>query len=98
MDKEYLIRSIKGIRDILKVLEGALQDIEIATGLREKEPDKIKEMEALFPRLRELATEKSRAGFTEQVRQMITKRGYNKLSEVGCLYYDEMIKELEAMK
>lgn len=98
MDKDYLIRSIEGIRHILQVLEGALQDIEIATGLREKEPDKIKEMESLFPKLRELATEKSRLGFTEKVREMITKRGYNKLSEVGCLYYEEMIKELEALK
>lgn len=98
MDKEYLVRSIKGMRDILNIAEACIQDIEIATGLREKEPDKIQEMLDLFPKLRDIATEKSRAGFTEKVRECITKRGFKKLSDVAPIYYEEMIAELEALK
>lgn len=98
MDKNKLIETIKTMRRILEILEAGLEDIEIATGLREKEPDAVEEMKKDFPRLQELCVEKSREGFTEKVREMITKRGFNKLSEVGPAYYKEMIQELEAMK
>ena len=87
MDKNKLIETIKTMRRILEILEAGLEDIEIATGLREKEPDAVEEMKKDFPRLQELCVEKSRAGFTEKVREMITKRGFNKLSEVGPAYY-----------
>ena len=53
------------MRHILEVFEAGLQDIEIATGLRDKEPDAVKEMKKDFPRLQELCVEKSRAGYTK---------------------------------
>lgn len=47
--------------------------------------------------VRTILAEKSRAGFTEQVREIIAKHGAKKLSEIDPAEYEAVIAEVEVL-
>ena len=47
--------------------------------------------------VRTILAEKSRAGFTEQVREIIAKHGAKKLSEIDPAEYETVIAEVEVL-
>lgn len=82
--------------------------LEIARGEKEKTPEAIKSGEAPNPaestekpvslaEVRALLTEKSRDGFTAEVRTIILAHGANKLSEIDPSEYAAVMKEAEGI-
>ena len=47
--------------------------------------------------VRKVAADKSRQGFTDEVRSLIQKHGANNLSSVDAAQYSTLLKELEAI-
>jgi acyl-CoA reductase-like NAD-dependent aldehyde dehydrogenase len=47
--------------------------------------------------VRKVAADKSRQGFTDEVRSLIQKHGANNLSSVDVAQYSTLLKELEAI-
>jgi len=64
-----------------------------------KEPEPVKEEKKALTLedVRTILAEKSRAGFTEQVREIIAKHGAKKLSEINPSEYDAVIAEVEVL-
>lgn len=60
---------------------------------KEKQPEKKLTLEDV----RKTAADKSRQGYTEDVRKLIQKFGANKLSEVDAEKYPALMKDLEAI-
>lgn len=56
---------------------------------------KVEEPALTLEMVRKVATDKSRSGFTEEVRSLIQKYGANKLSDVKAESYVPFMKELE---
>jgi len=60
-------------------------------------PDVSEKKAPTLADVRALLAEKSRDGFTAQVRDIITARGANKLSEIDPLEFPAIMKEAEAL-
>ena len=64
-----------------------------------KEAEPAPEKKAItLEEVRTILAEKSRAGFTEQVREIIAKHGAKKLSEIAPAEYEAVIAEVEVLK
>ena len=68
-----------------------------AKAKKEPEPVKEEKKELTLEDVRTILAEKSRAGFTEQVREIIAKHGAKKLSEINPSEYDAVIAEVEVL-
>ena len=68
---------------------------------KEAEPEKaepVPEKKAVtLEEVRTLLAEKSRAGLTEQVKEIIAKHGAKKLSEIDTAEYEAVIAEVEVL-
>ena len=65
-----------------------------AKAKKEAEPEK---KQLSLDDVRTVLAEKSRAGFTEQVRDIIAKHGAKKLSEIDPSEYEDVLKEVEVL-
>jgi len=66
---------------------------------KKKEAEAAPEKKALtLEDVRTVLAEKSRAGFTEQVREIIARHGGKKLSEIDPAEYEAVIAEVEVLK
>lgn len=94
MAKEHITELAAELEKCGKVL------LEIAEAIRTGQPPKKKVQEVAKKELtledvRKVAADKSRQGFTEEVRKLIQKYGAKKLSEVDHGRYGDFMKELE---
>ena len=48
--------------------------------------------------VRAILAEKSRAGFTAQIQQLLEKYGANRLSKIDPVHYQALIKDVEVLK
>ena len=68
-----------------------------AKAKKEPEPVKEEKKSLMLEDVRTILAEKSRAGLTEQVREIIAKHGAKKLSEINPSEYDAVIAEVEVL-
>ena len=86
---EELRRCATTINEIIDSLESTFS----STSEKSKEEKKSINLEEV----RAVLAEKSRAGKTAEVKELLTKFGVNKLSELDASKYDELLKETEGI-
>ena len=82
------------VNDILAAISDIAGSIESALSNSQEKPKEIKNSVTL-EKVRGLLAQKSRAGKTAEVKELLTKFGVNKLSELDASKYDELLKEAE---
>src|SRR5690606_17129568 len=92
-DMRSLADSIQAVADVMAGNE-LVQTKEPATTVKEPETNK---KEITLEEVRAKLAEKSQAGLTAQVREIIQKYGGTKVSEVHPSYYADMLKEAEGL-
>ena len=70
-----------------------------AKAKKETEPEPVKEEKEplTLEKVRTILAEKSRAGFTEEVKAIIAKRGAQKLSGIDPADYEAVVAEVEVL-
>ncbi|HGH7602127.1 TPA: rRNA biogenesis protein rrp5 [Streptococcus pyogenes] len=80
--------------DILKEISEKLKEaMESKTEAQETEAEK----ELTLEDVRAVLAEKSRNGFTKEIKEILEKHGANKLSEVDPKEYSQLLKEVEVI-
>jgi hypothetical protein len=69
---------------------------EIKPELPKETPKKTKEL--TYEKVRAVLADKSRNGFTDEIRDLLGKYGCKKFSEVSPEHYPELLKDAEALK
>lgn len=64
----------------------------------EDEPATVKEPPLTFEQVRAILADKSRDGFTEQIRELLQKYGAKKLSEINPDNYKAIVADAEVLK
>ena len=59
--------------------------------------DEAPKEEIPYVDVRKKLAEKSRAGFTDQIKEIIQKHGANKLSDLDLKEYESVLQEVEAL-
>lgn len=98
-----VIEDIRSLGDSLQVLADAMasdEPIEEPQKMVESKPKIQKPDKALATTLedvRKVLAEKSRAGFTDEVKAIITKHGAEKLSDIDPSEYESVLSETEVL-
>ena len=82
--------------DILITINQIIASIESTFSSTQEQP-KLEVKSVTLEEVRALLAEKSRAGKTAEVKNLLTKFGVNKLSELDASKYDELLKETEGI-
>ena len=89
LDLEELRKCVTIINEIVDGLESAFSS--------STEKPKEEKKSVTLEEVRSVLAEKSRAGKTAEVKELLTKFGVNKLSELDASKYDELLKETEGI-
>ncbi|URN96674.1 MAG: rRNA biogenesis protein rrp5 [Candidatus Pristimantibacillus lignocellulolyticus] len=98
-DMRSLADSIQAVAEVMAGNEPVKKE-EPTTSTKESEPkktEKQKKKEITLEEVRAKLAEKSQAGLTAQVREIIEKYGGSKLSEVVPKHYADMLKDAEVL-
>lgn len=99
MTREELIQQLKDNFEICKaVMDQIAKDLDALEPAKEAAqvpPESTPEKVYTLPEVREVLAEKSRAGHTAEVKELLTKLGFQKLSDVPEDKYAELMKEAE---
>ena len=87
---------LQELRKCAKTINEIVDSIETAFSSSEEKPKEEKKSLTL-EEVRGVLAEKSRSGKTAEVKQLLTKFGVNKLSELDSSKYDELLKEAEGI-
>ena len=82
--------------DILITINQIITSIESTFSSTQEQP-KLEVKSVTLEEVRAVLAEKSRAGKTAEVKNLLTKFGVNKLSELDASKYDELLKETEGI-
>ena len=94
-----LADSLKSVADALAENEST-ETAEQTVSAKEPEPKKTgkpKKMEITLEEVRAVLAEKSQAGLTAEVREIIKKYGGSKLSEIAPEHYADILKDAEVL-
>jgi|SRR5574344_434446 hypothetical protein len=89
LDLEELRKCVTIINEIVDGLESAFSS--------STEKPKEEKKSVTLEEVRSVLAEKSRAGKTAEVKELLIKFGVNKLSELDASKYDELLKETEGI-
>lgn len=94
-----VIEDIRSLGDSLQVLADAMAGGNIAEQPKTKaKPAPKAEQKAItLEDVRKVLAEKSRAGFTNEVKAIITAHGSDKLSDINPAEYESVLKEAEVI-
>lgn len=94
---EVVVRAkaaIDSLEELVKALQESLTDkVESVDSVKEEKSEKTYSLEEVRAELADV----SRAGFTEEVRELIEKHGASKLSEVEPSKYADIIKDAKVI-
>lgn len=94
---ETLVQISEDLRDIFS----ASSEAEPVAPVKEEAPPKskpeTKKPEIKKEQVRAVLAEKSRAGFTQEIKELLKKYGANKLSEVDPSNYEALLQEAEVL-
>lgn len=63
----------------------------------QSEPEKTPKKQLSLTEVRAVLAEKSRAGFTKEVKELLIKHGADKLSEINPTEYEALLAEVEVL-
>lgn len=97
-----VIQKLMKVAEDLKVLSESVQAVcsTVSEGLVEMQPEQLKQVEApkiSLEDVRGVLAEKSRAGHTDEIREILKKYGADKLSAVDPANYPAILKEAEVL-
>lgn len=95
-----VINDIRSLADSLEVLANATESVDTAekkTAAKLKPAKKDEEKTVSLEDVRKVLAEKSRAGFTNEVKAIITAHGSDKLSDINPSEYPAVLKEAEVI-
>lgn len=87
-----VVEKLKTVQDILDEI---MRDL--AEGASAEEPAEPEKLELKLEDVRAKLSEKSRAGHTAEIRELLIKHGASKLSEVDPVEYQTLLAEVEAL-
>ncbi len=96
---ELAIRDLRNAADTIKDVADTLAEMFTSTANTEEAPAPAQEPEPTITlvQVREVLSEKSRAGHTEEIRALLQKYGASKLSLVDPVHYKELLAEVEVI-
>ena len=94
-----VIEDIRSLGDSLQVLADAMAGGDAAeqTKTKAKPASKAEQRAITLEDVRKVLAEKSRAGFTNEVKAIITAHGSDKLSDINQAEYEPVLKEAEVI-
>lgn len=94
-----VIEDIRSLGDSLQVLADAMAGGDIAEQpqTKAKPAPKVEKKAITLEDVRKVLAEKSRAGFTNDVKAIITAHGSDKLSDIAPAEYESVLKEAEVI-
>jgi hypothetical protein len=106
MNKTKLIQVMNDLRHLTESLQAfvdTLDTTESADVVRKDNPVKLSETKPIekkitLEQVRAVLAEKSRDGFTAEVRALLEKHGANKLSEIDPANYAALLENAEGLK
>ena len=99
-EMEAIIRELRDIASSINSIANWLTEAFSGNGEAEPEttPEPVKEEPALtLEAVRAILANKSRDGFTAQIRELLQKYGASKLSEVDATHYKALIADVEGL-
>ena len=103
LELEELRKNTNKLSEILSTVSEIITTINDIVGTIESvfssspETPKEEKKSVTLEEVRSVLAEKSRAGKTAEVKELLTKFGVNKLSELDASKYDELLKETEVI-
>ena len=97
-----VVQKLMKVAEDLKVLSESVQAVcsTVSDGLVETQPEQPKQVEApkiSLEQVRGVLADKSRAGHTAEIREILKKYGADKLSAVDPAHYSAILKEAEGL-
>lgn len=91
--------AIRELRDAAAAIKSAADTLAELFSSKEPEEPKAEEKKPTMtlPEVRAILAEKSRAGFTAEIKELLTKHGADKLSAIDASEYPTLVKEVEAL-
>lgn len=87
---------IRELRDAAAAINSAADSLADMFSASEPEPQAEEQKPAMtLPEVRAILAEKSRAGYTAQVKEMLRRHGADKLSAIAPSEYASLVKEAE---
>lgn len=93
---ETLISISEELTELFSSVESEKQTVK-KSAAKEKEPEPPAEKELTLEEVRAVLADKSRAGFTTQVKKLLKKHGADKLSAVDPSEYKALIADAEVL-
>ena len=89
---------IRELRDAAAAINSAADSLADMFSAADSEPKAEEKKPAMtLPEVRAILAEKSRAGFTAQIKELLLKHGADKLSAVDASEYAVLVAEAEAL-
>lgn len=95
------MKKLETVVSSLRMLADSLEELCDAVGLTNEAPakkvEKTPSQNVTIEEIRKVLAEKSRAGKTEQVRELLQKYGANKLSAVEEQHYSSLLEDAKGL-
>ena len=89
-----VVSDMRSLADSIQAVADAMAGNEPTKAVKESEP---KKKEIILEEVRAKLAEKSQAGLTAEVREIIKKYGSSKLSEIDPEHYADVLKDAEVL-
>lgn len=84
-------------KTVAEILSELQKDSDNPAGKTEKKAEPVKEKALSLTEVRKVLAEKSRTGFTAEVKQLLIKHGADKLSEIAPDEYASLVADVEVL-
>ena len=92
---EMMVKEVRGYGENL--IRMAEEMTEMFSTSVQSEPEEAPKKQMSLTEVRAVLAEKSRAGFTKEVKELLIKHGADKLSEINPAEYEALLAEVEAL-
>lgn len=94
-DLEMMVKELRGCGE--KLIHIAEEMAEMFSASGQSEPEEAPQKQLALEEVRAVLAEKSRAGFTKEVKALLIKHGADKLSEIDPAKYEALLEEAEVL-
>ena len=90
-----MVKELRGCgENLIRIAE---EMAEMFSASVQSEPEEIPKKQLSLTEVRAVLAEKSRAGFTKDVKELLIKHGADKLSEINSAEYEALLAEVEVL-
>ena len=92
---EMMVKELRGCGE--KLIRMTEEMTEMFSASVQSEPEEAPKKQLSLTEVRAVLAEKSRAGFTKEVKALLIKHGADKLSEINPTEYEALLAEVEVL-